>query len=177
MVVFIDNSADVSSVPYILPHFSNTWENPYDQTSTPFNCSVDRINQGTSPTNIMYLINHFLDSSFNLFGTNVLVPDTAQIATTNSYASIMDDANNCASLHGQGYPSFILTDFYDQGNGSVFQAAAKMNGVQYIAKPIGNATQSASSTKSGAAPSALLGAPALAVLLTVSSVALASSLL
>ncbi|CDR99086.1 hypothetical protein, partial [Sporisorium scitamineum] len=141
VVVFIDNSADVSSVPYILPHFQNTWENPYDQTSTPFNCSVDRINSGSSPSNLMYLINHYLDSSFNFFGTNILIPNTAQLSTTNSYASIMTDANNCASLHGSAYPTYVLTDFYDVGNGSVFQAAARMNGVQYVAKAIGNATK------------------------------------
>ncbi|SPO29574.1 uncharacterized protein UTRI_04678_B [Ustilago trichophora] len=148
VVVFIDNSADVSSVPYILPHFQNTWENPYDQTSTPFNCSIDRINQASSPSNLMYLINHYLDSSFNLFGTTVLIPNTAQITTTNSYNSIMSDANNCASLHGQTYPTFVLTDYYDQGNGSVFQAAAMMNRVQYTAKVIGNATKSGSSSNS-----------------------------
>ena len=154
VVVFIDNSADVSAVPYILPHFQNTWENPYDQTSVPFNCSVDRINQGSSASNLMYLINHYLDSSFDLFGTTVLVPDTAQITTTNSYSSIMTDANNCASLHGQSYPTYVLTDFYDQGNGSVFQAAAAMNGVQYVAKPIGNATKSGSSSSSSTSTSA-----------------------
>ncbi|SNX85872.1 uncharacterized protein MEPE_04581 [Melanopsichium pennsylvanicum] len=148
LVVFIDNSADTSSVSYILPHFSNTWENAYDQTSTPFNCTVDRINSGSSSSSLMYLINHYLDSSYTLFGTNVLVPNTAEIDTTNSYASIMQDADNCASMHANSYPTFVLTDFYDMGNGSVFQAAAKMNGVQYTAKAIGNATKSGETSKS-----------------------------
>ncbi|GAC92928.1 hypothetical protein PHSY_000487 [Pseudozyma hubeiensis SY62] len=148
LVVFIDNSADVSSVPYILPHFQNTWENPYDQTSTPFNCTVDRINSGSQASNLMYLINHYLDSSFNLFGTTVLVPNTAQLNTTNSLSSIMTDANNCASMHGSSYPTYVLTDFYDVGSGSVFQAAARMNNVQYTAKAIGNATKSGSSSSS-----------------------------
>lgn len=153
LVVFIDNSADVSSVPYILPHFQNTWENPYNQISVPFNCSVDRINSGSEPSNLMYLINHYLDSSFNLFGTTVFVPNTAQLNTTNSLSSIMTDAGNCASLHGTGYPTYVLTDFYDVGDGSVFQAAAQMNGVQYTAKPIGNATKSGSSGSSGSSSS------------------------
>lgn len=153
LVVFMDNSADVADVPYILPHFQNTWENPYDQTATPFNCTVDRINSGSSPTNLMYLVNHYLDSSFDLFGTNVLVPNIAQISSTNSYSSIMTDVNNCASMHGSSYPSYVLTDFYDQGNGSVFQAAAAMNGVQYVAKPIGNSTRSSSSSGSSSSGS------------------------
>ncbi|SPO46976.1 uncharacterized protein PSANT_04662 [Moesziomyces antarcticus] len=176
VVVFMDNSADTSSVPYILPHFQNTWENAYDQTATPFNCTVDRINSGSSPTNLMYLVNHYLDSSFSLFGTTVLVPNTAQIATTNSYSSIMADANNCAAMHGQGYPTFVLTDFYDQGNGSVFQAAAAMNGVSYVAKPIGNATKTGSGSSSqstSTAPRAL--SPASSVGLALTFIALAAS--
>lgn len=147
LVVFIDNSAS-ESVPYILPHFSNTWENPYDQTSVPFNCSIDRINAGSSASNLMYLVNHYLDSTFNLFGTDVYVPNTAQLGTTNGVASIMTDANNCASMH-DSWPTYVLTDFYDVGNGSVFQAAARMNGVQYVAKAIGNATNGGSSTGNG----------------------------
>lgn len=181
VVVFIDNSADVSSVPYILPHFQNTWENPYDQTSTPFNCSIDRINQGSSPSNLMYLINHYLDSSFNLFGTTVLIPNTAQITTTNSYNSIMSDANNCASLHGQSYPTFVLTDYYDQGNGSVFQAAAMMNRILYTAKAIGNATRSgSSSSSSGSGSSSGAESNRMSVfnaMLALTGLALASTLL
>lgn len=153
LVVFIDNSADVSSVPYILPHFSNTWENAYDQTSTPFNCSIDRINTGSNSASLMYLINHYLDSSLNFFGTTLLVPNTDQLSTTNSLASIMTDANNCASMHASSYPTYVLTDFYDVGNGSVFEAAARMNGVQYVAKAIGNATQSGSSSSSSSSGS------------------------
>ncbi|SAM84920.1 uncharacterized protein UBRO_05886 [Ustilago bromivora] len=181
VVTFIDNSADVSSVPYILSHFQNTWENPYNQISVPFNCTVDRINSGSSPTNMMYLVNHYLDSTFNLFGTNVFVPNTAQIATTNGYNSIMTDADNCASMHGSSYPTYLLTDFYDQGNGSVFQAAAAMNRVAYVAKPIGNATKSSSSSSSsssGSSSGALSSKISLSnVAAVVAGLALASSLL
>ncbi|TKY89531.1 hypothetical protein EX895_001316 [Sporisorium graminicola] len=184
VVVFIDNSADVSSVPYILPHFQNTWENAYDQTATPFNCSIDRINAGSQAANLMYLVNHYLDTSFSLFGTTVYIPDTAQLSTTNSYASVMSNANNCAGLHGGVYPTYVLTDFYDFGNGSVFQAAARMNGVQYTAKPIGNATKSSSGSSSGNASgsgssstSAKVHIGAGTVALAITSLALASSLL
>ncbi|KAJ1023090.1 hypothetical protein NDA16_003243 [Ustilago loliicola] len=180
VVTFIDNSADVSSVPYILPHFQNTRENAYDQTSVPFNCTVDRINSGSSPSNLMYLVNHYLDSTFSLFGTNVFVPNTAQITTTNSYNSIMTDANNCASMHGSSYPTYVLTDFYDQGDGSVFQAAAAMNRISYVVKPIGNATKSSSSSSSssGSSSGALSSKTSVSnVIAVVAGLALASSLL
>ncbi|CBQ68490.1 conserved hypothetical protein [Sporisorium reilianum SRZ2] len=167
LVVFIDNSADVSTVPYILPHFQNTWENAYDQTATPFNCSVDRINTGTNPTSLMYLINHYLDTSFSLFDTTVYVPNTAQLSTTNSLVSILSDANNCASLHAGVYPTYVLTDFYDVGNGSVFQAAARMNGVQYTAKAIGNATKTGSGSSSASGSGSSSGAVAVGATVNV----------
>jgi len=181
LVVFIDNSADVSTVPYILPHFSNTWENPYGQTSTPFNCSVDRIDAGSPAGNLMYLVNHYLDTSFTLFGTTVYVPDTAKLSTTNSVASVMADADNCASLHGGVYPTYVLTDFYDVGGGSVFEAAARMNGVQYTARAVGSATKggAGSGSKSSAAVGAKVGvgAGAVALVAVTLALALASTLL
>ncbi|PWY97685.1 PLC-like phosphodiesterase [Testicularia cyperi] len=148
LVVFIDNSADVSSVDYILPEFQNVWENPYNQDSLPFNCSIDRINTGSDSSQLMYLVNHYLDSSFDLFGTTVYIPNTAEIATTNGYDSILQDANNCAASHSS-YPTYVLTDYYDQGNGSVFQAAAAMNGIEYTAKAIGNYSSTYTGKKSG----------------------------
>ncbi|PWN46890.1 hypothetical protein IE53DRAFT_350083 [Violaceomyces palustris] len=147
VVAFLASEADTSTVPYLLPEFTNMWENAYDQTSVPFDCSVDRINSGTSPEGIMYLVNHFLDNETNLLGTTIYTPAVDQLLTTNSYESIKANVDNCANLHAS-YPTFILVDFYDYGNGSVFEAAARMNGVSYTAKPIGNSTHSSSSSSS-----------------------------
>lgn len=47
----------------------------------------------------------------------------------------------------------MLVDFYDAGNGSVFQVAANLNGLSYVPTMIGNgttiATSNAGSTTSG----------------------------
>lgn len=182
LVVFIDNSADTSSVPYILPEFQNIWENPYDQTTTPFNCSVDRINRGSSSSNLMYLINHNLDTSFNLFGTSITVPNTDQLNTTNSLASVLTDANNCARMHSSVYPNFILADFYNTGSNGLFRAAAQMNGVTYVASSSSNSSSNSSSSGSSGSSSSATGLhpsslPALVWLGLAGIAALASSLL
>jgi hypothetical protein len=67
------------------------------------------------------------------------VPDTTQINTTNSVASITAQAQTCAAQHGT-YPNFVLVDFYDAANGAALQAAAQLNGVTY--KPVTIGTRS-----------------------------------
>ncbi|WFC94413.1 hypothetical protein MBRA1_001043 [Malassezia brasiliensis] len=128
VVVFMDYETDISNVNYILPEFKNVWENPYDQTKTPFNCTPDRIDGSAS--SMMYLTNHFLDEEKELFGQSFLTPSVDQLNTTNSANSILQDTNNCAQEHGS-YPTFVLVDFFATGNGSVFKAAAKMNNIQF----------------------------------------------
>ena len=161
VVVFIDNSADTSTVPYILPEFQNIWENPYNQVSVPFSCSVDRIDSGASPENLMYLSNHYLDTQNNLLGFTFFTPDTAQITTTNSLDSLVSAANSCAAQHTT-YPTFILVDFYDQGDGSVLRAAAQMNRVQYTGNvKAGSSSSGSSNSTSGAIAPALAGSPSL----------------
>jgi hypothetical protein len=61
---------------------------------------------------------------------DVLVPDKDAASDTNSVNSLIDQAEVCGDDFGV-YPSFILVDFYDAGDGSVFEAAAQLNGVTY----------------------------------------------
>lgn len=44
-------------------------------------------------------------------------------------------------------PNWLLVDYYNIGNGSVFEVAAKMNGVTYNQKCCGTTTSSASELK------------------------------
>lgn len=131
VVVFLDYKADVNQAKYILPEFQNIWENPYDQTSSNFNCTPDRYLHGTQ--NKMYLINHFRNSM--VISSKISSPDTDHIKDTNSVSSILKDANNCAQQQN-AYPTFVLVDYYSQGNGSVFKATAKLNGVTYHDKEL-----------------------------------------
>lgn len=133
LVVLIDNQADLDSANYILPEFSNVWENPYDQTSSNFNCTPDRYDGDTEQ--MMYLINHFLDKNKEILGANIKSPDVNALNDTNSVDAIMKDASQCASDMNY-YPTFVLVDFYTAGDGTVFEAAAEMNGVNYVDKPL-----------------------------------------
>ncbi|WFD41823.1 hypothetical protein MPSI1_000459 [Malassezia psittaci] len=142
VVVYMDYKSDTSQVKYILPEFKNVWENAYDQTKLPFNCTADRIN-GT-PDEMMYLNNHFLDETQSVLGQSYSAPNVDQLNSTNSVNTILTNSNRCARQTGY-YPSFLLVDFFDKGNGTVFQAAADMNGVTYKATDIPSASASDSS--------------------------------
>ncbi|KAG8881926.1 hypothetical protein FRB97_008884 [Tulasnella sp. 331] len=171
LVTFMDNSADFTSVPYIIDgmhsnknlgmgdhiltpgstEFSNMWEGHFDiEDATFFNCTVDRHNGDT--TNQMYLINHYLYTQSTLFGVgDTPVPNKAALPVTNAISgagSLGEEAGTtCLALHPRA-PTFLLVDFYDWGSGSVFQVAAGLNGVQYVAKSIAaqNGTDSTSSS-------------------------------
>ncbi|GAA5837498.1 hypothetical protein JCM3766R1_006824 [Sporobolomyces carnicolor] len=147
VVSFLAQGADVSTVPYLLDEFTNVWETPYDETDESFPCTVDRVTG--SAEGKMYMMNHFLDVNTTLFGQTVPVPDTARLvethASSGSAPSLQAQAVECNAEHGY-YPTFTLVDYYDVGNGSVFQVAAEMNGVEYKAVAMGNGT---STKKSG----------------------------
>ena len=132
LVVFLDDKADFDQVNYILPEFRNIWENDFDQTTSKFNCTPSRYVGDTST--MMYMINHFLDKT--IFTDKITSPDTNKIDQTNSVKSILGDANNCAKKMHDSYPTFVLVDYYSSGNGSVFEAAAQMNNVEYKNKPL-----------------------------------------
>ncbi|GAA6063501.1 hypothetical protein JCM10212_004763, partial [Sporobolomyces blumeae] len=149
VVSFLAQNADVSTVPYLLDEFTNVWETPYDETDESFPCTVDRVT-GSSEGK-MYLMNHFLDVNTTLFGQTIPVPATADLERTHASSgdapSMSAQAEQCYA-NFQQWPTFTLVDYYDVGNGSVFEVAAMMNGVTYTAVAMGNGTTSSSSSSS-----------------------------
>ncbi|EED80483.1 predicted protein [Postia placenta Mad-698-R] len=152
LVVFLTTRADYQEVPYLIDEFTNIWETAYDVTTT-FDCAVNRTN-GNSNTQ-MYLINHFLDIDL---GLGLLMPDKDAAAATNGVSganSLGQQAATCVSDYHRS-PNFMLVDFYEYGNGSVFQVAATANGVTYSpSTPIaqaGGSSSSSSATTGGALP-------------------------
>ncbi|GAA5907043.1 hypothetical protein JCM6882_005154 [Rhodosporidiobolus microsporus] len=146
VVSFLAQNADVSEVPWLLDEFTNVWETPYSQTDDSFPCTIDRVTG--SADNKMYLMNHYLDQNMTLFGQTIPVPATSELEETNAATgetSLGDQAAECLAQHGY-YPTFTLVDFYDVGNGSVFEYAASLNGVEYTPVTIGNSTSSGSSS-------------------------------
>ncbi|BGP15184.1 hypothetical protein JCM10213_008675 [Rhodosporidiobolus nylandii] len=165
VVNFLAQYADISEVPYLIDEFTNIWETPYDETNDEFPCTVDRVTG--SAEGKMYLVNHYLDRNETLFGQTIPVPFTAELEQTNAATgdtSLGAQAATCLAQHGY-YPTFTLVDYYDVGNGSVFEYAANLNGVQYNPVTIGNGTTSSTSSSSSggsstsgdsAAPSSLV---------------------
>ncbi|KAI0375129.1 PLC-like phosphodiesterase [Pilatotrama ljubarskyi] len=149
LVVFLSTKADFTSVPYLIDEFTNVWETAYDVTDTTFNCDVNRTNGDTSTQ--MYLINHFLDKVIAGFPA----PDPDHADTTNAVSgvgSLGQQVQTCAAQYGRN-PNFMLVDFYEYGNGSVFQVAADANGVSYspatqVAAPKSGASTSSSTNSS-----------------------------
>jgi len=156
LLTFLDNGADLTSVPYLLDEFTNIWESAFDVTDPTFDCNVNRTKGDTSTQ--MFLINHFLDTLV----FNQPVPDVAQANVTNSASgpgSLGAQVATCVATQGRP-PNFLLVDFYEYGGGSVFQVAADINGVTYspatpVASPASTASGSASSGKTSVISSSL----------------------
>ena len=81
------------------------------------------------------MANHNLNTEIPLGGSSLLVPTTTLLNETNAvsgYGSLGLSARDCRSQWGRA-PNFLLVDYYEMGNfeGSVFEVAAEMNGVEY----------------------------------------------
>lgn len=125
IITFMTPGADFNSVPYIIDEFSNIWENPFNQVTTPFNCSIDRIGQGVpDATALLYISNQFLDTS--ILDGGIVIPNIAALGTTNSVAETLSTSNDCAAQHGV-YPSFILTDYSTVPSNEVVRAVAQVS--------------------------------------------------
>lgn len=148
LVVFMDYNADFSSVPWIIDEFSNMFEDAYDVTSTDWSCNVNRTS-GT-PSSQMMMVNHFLDSSYILAGTLLLVPNKGAITTTNAEASLDTHISNCQMIWAR-VPNIILLDFYDSNGNAPFDVAATVN---EVSAPTNTVTPGSVSTQSsGTSPS------------------------
>lgn len=125
----------------------------------------------------------YLDKNLTFFGSQIPIPDTGSLETTNAVSgssSLGQNAAECAAQHGQ-YPTYLLVDFvsvlsqielkksrvyfhkdlltcvhfsqYDVKDGSVFEVAANLNGVQYTPIAMGNGTAVASPGSSSSSSS------------------------
>ncbi|KAK6431480.1 hypothetical protein LTR95_012357 [Oleoguttula sp. CCFEE 5521] len=157
MIMFMDYNADVAKVPYILDEFTHMTETVFSPQATDFsNCSTSRppnVNQTFARTSLMNLVNQNLNTAVDLgalLGTGsteaFLIPNTAQINTTNGQLDIEGQLGRRADLcvgEWDRAPNWLLVDYYnfgDPGPGSVFEVAARMNGVTYNRKCCGIAS-------------------------------------
>ena len=144
VVLFMDYDANQATVPWILDEFSQVWETPFDQTNRSFPCTPQRppnlSNQDAESR--MYMTNHNLNYEIDLLGNAVLVPYIPLLDVTNNVTgngSLGVGVQKCVDLWNIP-PRYLDVDFYDMGNGSVFEVAAKWNGVVYNKTCCGLAT-------------------------------------
>ncbi|KAB8542118.1 hypothetical protein FH972_025581 [Carpinus fangiana] len=168
VVVFMDYNANQTEVPYVLDQFSQMWETPFSPTDINFPCDQQRppgLNAEQQDL-VPYLANHNLNVEINLGSFDLLIPNFAQIGVVNanndSTGSLLNMANDCTAMWGRP-PAWLLVDFYDVGDGSVFEVAAKMNNVTY-SRPCCGQTTSVSAASGLLKPSLSLVAGALGLL-------------
>lgn len=158
----MDYQANQTAVPYVIDEFSNMWETPFDPTNRSFPCTIQRP-PALLPKDALsrlYMTNHNLNYDINLLGNSLLVPQIPLLNVTNNVTgdgSLGVGAQTC--VDDWNYPpKFLNVDFYNVGNGSVFEVAAKWNNVTYNRPCCGIASTSASSTLEVAGRGALMTA-------------------
>lgn len=102
VVVFMDYNADQAKYPYILDEFTHMWETPFSPTDRAFPCTTQRppnLNQTVARDDLMYLANHNLNTEVAIFGTSLLIPNSAELNVTNAaeieYGSLGAANENC----------------------------------------------------------------------------------
>jgi len=149
VVIFMDYEANQTAVPWVLDEFSQMWETPFDPTNRSFPCTVQRPPdlKPEDAKNRLYLTNHNLNYDINILGNSLLVPNIPLLNVTNNnsdtqFGSLGVNALQCNQTWGYP-PKFLNVDYYNVGNGSVFEVAAKYNNVTYTRECCGLPTSGA----------------------------------
>jgi len=136
VVVMLDYGTDQSEVPWILSEFNYQWQTPFSPTNPAFPCTEQRPpNQANDVTrNRMYMLNHNLNIEVSLAGMNgLLIPAYGLLNILNAVSgngSLGLNVEHCEGVWGRP-PNWLLVDYYNFGDGSVFQVAATANKVRY----------------------------------------------
>ncbi|KAI9250763.1 PLC-like phosphodiesterase [Sporodiniella umbellata] len=129
VVNFIDSSDFQSTLPWLLDEFKYVFETPYNnQNEASFTCTIDRPESPSNPSQMMYVMNHFLYGTLNLGSTKIEIPQKGSANVTNAEGSLMVQAQKCTETFGR-QPNFLEVDFYNLGN--TLKIAAELNKVAY----------------------------------------------
>ena len=167
VVIFMDYQANQTAVPYILDEFSQMWETPFDPTDRSFPCTAQRppnLNDADAK-NRLYLTNHNLNYDITLLGESLLVPNIPLLNVTNNvtgFGSLGLNAQQCNSTWDYP-PKFLNVDYYNVGNGSVFEVAAMYNNVTYNRECCGLPVSGAATMRDLVGRSAMLAAACIVV--------------
>jgi hypothetical protein len=109
-----------------MDQFTRIFETPYEITDIDdFNCNIDRRSPDISPSDMMYVMNHFLYSVFEIGALKIEIPAKNKAAVTNSQ-SLIDHTINCTMVF-ERKPNFVEVDFYNIGD--VLDLIEELNGI------------------------------------------------
>ena len=164
VVFLLDFLANQTQIPILIDEFSQMWETPFDPTNASFPCTVQRP-PGLSDAdarNRMYMANHNRNTAIDLLGNVIDVPTIPLLPITNGvsgFGSLGAAAQTCVDMWNRA-PNWLDVDFYNIGDGSVFEVAAKWNNVVYNRTCCGAKTSGAigSSSRDLIGPARILAA-------------------
>ncbi|KAI8888425.1 PLC-like phosphodiesterase [Backusella circina FSU 941] len=129
VVNFIDAEANENRYPWLMDQFSRVFETPYDITNTKdFGCDIDRISHDANPSNLMYLLNHFLYGVIDIASIKIEMPSRIHAFETNSQ-SLVDHTVRCSRVFKRK-PNFIEVDYYSSGQALTLIKA--LNGIEDV---------------------------------------------
>lgn len=113
----------------LLTEYDYVFETPYENhNESSFSCTIDRPQDPASPTEFLYVMNHFLYGSLQLGSLPIEIPQKGIANTTNSDNSLMKQAKTCTEKFGR-QPNFLEIDFYNLGD--ALKITAELNNVTY----------------------------------------------
>ncbi|KAK5947327.1 hypothetical protein PMZ80_001477 [Knufia obscura] len=139
VVIMLEYDANQQQVPWLLNMCSYKWQTPFSSTNPEFPCTVQRPPSQDRNTSAdrLYLANHNLNAGTELFGQQILIPNTAAINNTNSNTTdegaALTTIEQCTGEWGRPR-NFLLVGYYNFGNfnGSSLAAAARANNVPQL---------------------------------------------
>ncbi|KAJ2538724.1 hypothetical protein GGF49_005733 [Coemansia sp. RSA 1853] len=132
LVVFMDDKADVTLAPYILPEWEYVVEIPYANVNPvqEFPCNQDRPYDGM-PRDLV-VMNHFVYNRATIAGENIDTPISAKQVEEHAYNSLesLDKHwQTCRAVWGNRVLNFVTLDYYNIGDSAIFKLVDQINGV------------------------------------------------
>ncbi|KAJ2158466.1 hypothetical protein GGF46_003751 [Coemansia sp. RSA 552] len=133
LITFMDDQANTTKVPYILPQWEYVVETPYANVNPvkEFPCNQDRPHDGI-PRDLI-VMNHFVYNRMTVGDRNIDMPILCiqvEGGGYNGIDSLHQHWETCKTVWGPDrVPNFITLDYYNVGNGGIFQLVDEINGV------------------------------------------------
>jgi hypothetical protein len=129
LIVLNDYGDPNAQYPFVVREYNTVWETPYnyEYRKTTYSCGVDRPFEGLPPGYPMYVMNHFVFTTFGIGGSAIPTPNPLIAADVNADL-LQIHIDNCREQHGKA-PNYISVDFYDKGRAR--ELVAKLNNVPY----------------------------------------------